>query len=401
MARFAYTALAIDGSTVSGVLTAPSSGAAYATLRQRSLQPVDLAQKKNIFQFEITPRTVNRKHLMHFSRQLAVFVNAGIPILDALEVIIEETTDRMFKKALVGVTMGLRAGDTFAAAAAAHPEAFPRFYVGILESAELTGHLDTVLDQLADYIERDLEARRKVTSALMYPGIIFCLSVVAVIVLTGWVLPKFRTFFDSLHARLPLPTRIMLGVGHFMTTWWFLFFFGALALVATGIIMVRTKSGRAKLDAILLKLPLTGDVVQHALMERICRILGSMIRAGVSLPDAMAVTADATNNDVYRRGLNGVRDEMLKGRGLAGPIAQTGLFPGAARQMFRVGEDSGTLDQQLETAAAYYDRELDFRIKRVTAIIEPIVIIIMGAIVGFVALALISAMYGIYHQVKV
>jgi type IV pilus assembly protein PilC len=400
MARFAFSALAIDGSTVSGVLNAPSSGAAYATLRERNLQPVDIAQKRNVLQFEITPRTVNRKHLMHFSRQLAVFVNAGIPILDALEVITEETTDRMFKKALVGVTMGLRAGDTFAAAAAAHPEAFPRFYVGILESAELTGHLDTVLDQLADYIERDLEARRKVTSALMYPGIIFCLSIVAVIVLTGWVLPKFRTFFDSLHARLPLPTRIMLGVGHFVTSWWFLFFLAAIGLAVGGVLMVRTRSGRARLDALLLKLPLTGDLLQHALMERICRILGSMIRAGVALPDAMAVTADAANNDVYRRGLNGVRDEMLKGRGLAGPIAQTGLFPGAARQMFRVGEDSGTLDQQLETAAAYYDRELDYRIKRFTAIIEPIVIIVMGVIVGFVALALISAMYGIYRQVK-
>ncbi len=126
-----------------------------------------------------------------------------------------------------------------------------------------------------------------------------------------------------------------------------------------------------------------------------------MIRAGVPLPDAMAVTADATNNDVYRRGLNGVRDEMLKGRGLAGPIAQTGLFPGAARQMFRVGEDTGTLDQQLETAATYYDRELDYRIKRFTSVIEPAVILIMGVIVGFVALALVSAMYGIYHQVKV
>jgi type IV pilus assembly protein PilC len=401
MARYAYSALAIDGSAVSGVLTAPSSGAAYATLRQRNLQPVDLVQKKNILQFEITPRQVNRKHLMHFSRQLAVFIAAGIPILDALEVITEETSDRMFKKALVGVTMALRAGDTFAAAAATHPEAFPRFYVGILESAELTGHLDTVLDQLADYIERDLEARRKVTSALMYPGIIFCLSIVAVIVLTGWVLPKFRTFFDSLHAKLPLPTRIMLGVGHFMTSWWFLFFGAALALVAGGILMVRTKAGRARLDAVLLKVPLTGDLLRHAMMERICRILGAMVHAGVALPDAMSVTADAANNDVYRKGLNAVRDEMLKGRGLAGPIAQSGLFPGAARQMFRVGEDTGTLDQQLDTAAAYYDRELDYRIKRFTSVIEPAVIIIMGVIVGFVALALISAMYGIYHQVKV
>jgi type IV pilus assembly protein PilC len=401
MARFAYTALAVDGTTVSGKLAARDSGAAYQILRQRNVQPIQLIEKPSILRFEITPRQVNRTHLMHFSRQLSVFITAGIPILDALEVITEETGDKLFQKALSGLITDLRGGATFAAAAAEHPEAFPRFYVGILESAELTGHLDSVLDQLASYIERDLDARRKVTSALMYPGIILGLSIVTVIILTGWVLPKFRTFFESLNAKLPLPTRILLGAGHFAASWWFVFFGATLALVVAGGMMLQNKSGRARIDAILLKVPLTGDLLRHAILERICRILGSMVRAGVPLPEAMVVTADATNNDVYRRGLNSVRDEMMKGRGLAGPIAQSGLFPAAARQMFRVGEDTGTLDQQLDTAAAFYNRELDYRIKRFTSVIEPAVILFMGVIVGFVALALVSAMYGIYHQVKV
>ena len=401
MARFAYTALAPDGSSVQGKLDAQSPGAAYNALRDQNLQPVELTEKQSILRFEITPKQVDRTHLMHFSRQLSVFIKAGIPILDALEVITDETNDKLFKKALNGLIMALRGGSTFAAAAADHPEAFPRYYVGILESAELTGHLDEVLDQLATYIERDLDARRKVSSALMYPGIIFALSVVTVIILTGWVLPKFRSFFASLNAKLPLPTRILLETGHFAASWWFLFFGAVLAAVVAGGLIYRSPAGRAKLDAISLRVPLTGDLLRHAILERICRILGSMVRAGVPLPEAMVVTAEATNNDVYRRGLNSVRDEMLKGRGLAGPIAQSGLFPAAARQMFRVGEDTGTLDQQLETAAAYYNRELDYRIKRFTSVIEPAVILIMGVIVGFVALALVSAMYGIYHQVKV
>jgi type IV pilus assembly protein PilC len=401
MARFAYTALALDGSTTKGVLSAPSSGAAYTVLREQELQPVQVKQKKSILQFEITPRQVNRKHLMHFSRQLAVFITAGIPIMDALEIITEETTDKLFKKALSGVITSLQAGDTFASAAAAHPEAFPRFYVGILQSAELTGHLDSVLDQLAEYIERDQEARRKVTSAMMYPGIIFVMSIATAIILTGWVLPKFRNFFDSLHAKLPLPTRVLLAIGHFASSWWFVFFGAAMLLVLGLGVMIRTKSGRAQLDRILLRIPLTGDLLRHAILERVCRILGSMVRAGVPLPDAMVVTAEATNNDVYRRGLSKIREEMLKGQGLAGPIGRSGLFPGAARQMFRVGEDTGTLDQQLDTAAAFYDRELDYRIKRFTSLIEPTVIVLMGLIVGFVAIALVSAMYGIYHQVKV
>jgi type IV pilus assembly protein PilC len=144
-----------------------------------------------------------------------------------------------------------------------------------------------------------------------------------------------------------------------------------------------------------------GDLVQATVMERICRILSSMIHAGVALPDAMAVTAEASNNAVYRQGLGTVREEMMEGQGLSGPIARTQLFPGAARQMFRVGEETGTLDQQLELAATYYNREVDIRVKRFTSLFEPAVIIFMGLIVGFVAVALISAMYGIYHQVKV
>jgi type IV pilus assembly protein PilC len=152
MARFAYTALALDGSTIKGKLTATTSGAAYNALREQNLQPTQLTEKHSLLQFEITPRQVNRTHLMHFSRQLSVFITAGIPILDALEVITEETSDKMFKKALIGLIGDLRAGATFAGAAAERPEAFPRFYVGILESAELTGHLDRVLEQLATYI---------------------------------------------------------------------------------------------------------------------------------------------------------------------------------------------------------------------------------------------------------
>jgi type IV pilus assembly protein PilC len=401
MARFSYTALATDGTSVSGVEVAPSSGAAHVALRQRGLQPINVREKRSALQFEITRRRVNRKHLMHFSRQLAVFIKAGIPILDALEVITEETSDKLFKKALGGVIEALQSGDTFAGAAAGHAEAFPRFYVGILESAELTGNLDVVLEQLAEYIERDQEARRKVTSALMYPSIVMAMAIGVVGLLTGWVLPKFKTFFSSLHAKLPLPTRMLLGVADFVTSWWFLLSGGIVVLVVGGLAMFRSKSGRAKLDAIMLRVPVAGDLVRHAILERVCRILSSMLRAGVPLPEAMVVTAEATNNAVYRRGLTGVREEMLQGRGLAGPIAASGLFPGALRQMFRVGEDTGSLDQQLQTAAIYYDRELDYRIKRFTTLFEPAVIVAVGLIVGFVAVALVSAMYGIYHQVKI
>jgi type IV pilus assembly protein PilC len=186
-----------------------------------------------------------------------------------------------------------------------------------------------------------------------------------------------------------------------VSNWWFAIL-GVIILAVIGVIALRrSRGGKAWIDSMVLKLPVLGDLVRTAIIERTCRILSSMLKAGVALPDAMRVTAESANNEVYREGLSHVRDEMMEGQGLAEPLGRTGLFPGAARQMFRVGEETGTLDAQLATASNFYERELDVKIKRFTGLFEPAVIIFMGVVVGFVAVALVSAMYGIYHQVKI
>jgi type IV pilus assembly protein PilC len=400
MSKFRYSALNDAGVKVSGVETAASSGAAHLALVQRGFQPLEVSEKKSLGSLEITKKKVPRKEVMHFSRQMGVFMKAGIPIMEALEIIELETTDKLMKKVIHQMVDDLRAGDTFTAAAASHPEAFPNFYVGILESAELTGNLDTVLNQLADYIERDVEARSTLTSALIYPAVVAVMSVGVVIVLATFVMPRFVVFFNSLHAKLPLPTRMLLSGSSFFSHNILEIVGLIIALVVGFVCMRRSSKGRALLDGIILKLPVLGLLVQAAILERVCRVLSSMIRAGVDLPQAMSVTAESANNAVFRNGINHIREQMMQGQGLADPLAQTGLFPGAAKQMFRVGEETGTLDTQLETAAVYYHRELEVRVKHFTSLFEPAVIIFMGVVVGFVAVALISAMYGIYSQVK-
>jgi type IV pilus assembly protein PilC len=227
------------------------------------------------------------------------------------------------------------------------------------------------------------------------------MSVVTVLVLAVFVMPRFEVFFASLHAKLPLVTRMLLNTTSFMGKWWYAIL-GIVIIVVGGLMaMQRSPGGKAKLDAFKLKLPVVGDLTETAIIERTCRVLASMLRAGVDLPRSMAVTAESSNNAVYRNALEKIREAMMQGQGLAEPIAQSGLFPAAARQMFRVGEETGTLDQQLEVAAAYYGRELETKLERATALFEPAIIIFMGVVVGFVAVALISAMYGIYNQVKV
>jgi len=401
VARYSFKAIDQYGKSVSGVLAAPTVSAAHLMVVARGLQPVSVEEKTSVLQYEVTKKKVHREEVMHFSRQLGVFVKAGIPILDSLEIIEGETTNKLFKKVLADMVESLAAGDTFALAAEAHPEAFPPYYVGMLSSAELSGNLDTVLSQLSDYMERDADARSKVTAAMIYPSIVLGMSLVTVVVLGVFVMPRFKTFFQSLHASLPLPTRMLISATNFVEANWYIIFAVIFAIVLVIAITFRSKQGRAHIDSFVLQIPVIGDLIQHVMVERICRVMASMLQAGVALPEAMTVTSESVSNAVYKRGLDTIRDEMLEGRGLAEPVASSQLFPSAARQMMRVGEETGTLDEQLTVAAQYYARELDGRIKKFTSLFEPAIIIFMGVIVGFVAIALISAMYGIYRQVKI
>ena len=260
---YRYSAFDESGNKVSGTEKASSASAAHLMLMQRGLQPIDVKEHKSVLKFEITKKTVSRKEIMHFSRQLSVFVEAGIPIMEALEVIAEETTDKLLKKVLLDMVGELQAGDTFASAAASHPEAFPRYYVAVLESAELTGTLDIVLLELAQYLETDIEARSAVTSALIYPAVVAVMAIVTVVVLATFVFPKFRTFFASLNAKLPLPTRMLLSISGFISTWWWAIAAVILVAIVSFVALRRSRGGRAWLDSVMLKLPVAGSLCRR------------------------------------------------------------------------------------------------------------------------------------------
>ena len=400
MPKFRFTAAAADGSVVTGVENSMTIPDVRDRLLDRDLQPISILEKKSLLQFEITQRKVKKREVMHLCRQLSVFVRSGVSVLEALAVLAEETSNKLLKSALDGMRTSLESGSRFSEAAAEHSELFPDYSVEILRSAELTGNLDDVLDQLADYLEREIDTSQKVKSALAYPAVVMALAIVVSTVLVVYVLPKFRNFFAALHAKLPLPTRILLSISDWIGRWGL--DVGALivAVVVATLIGMRTELGRELKDRTILNIPIIGSLVHTAILERFCRLLASMTIAGVSLPDAIAVTTAATDNVVFRNRLRGARAAMMRGEGLAAPLAATGLFPGAARQMFAVGENTGNLDDQLQAAASYLDRELDYRIKRFTTFIEPAVIIGVGLVVGFVAISMVSAMYGIYHQVN-
>lgn len=401
MPRFSYTAMLPTGEQTHGSRKAASREAVELALYERELRNIQVAERKSVLQKEILAPRVKRAEVMHLSRQLGAFIRAGLPLIEAVHTIGAEADNSSVRRMMLSVEHGLRRGDRMSDCLDRHPHIFPEFYRGIVRSAELTGQLDTVLDQLATYLERDLEARRKVKSALVYPTAIAMMAVVTVAVLAVYVLPRFKVFFKSLDAKLPLPTRILLACTDFLGSYWWLLLGGIVALAAAGYGIVSTRSGRYLKDRLLLRIPVLGTTLQFVLVERFARILSSMVSAGVNLPDALRVATGSMRNLVFVRALSAVSEAMLHGEGLAGPLAATRIFPATATRMIRVGEETGTLDDQLTTTAKYYEGELDYKIKKLTSLFEPAVIIVMGGLVGFVAVALVSAMYGIFNQVKV
>ena len=345
-------------------------------------------------------KTIKPAVVMAFSRQLSSFLEAGIPLLDALDIVAQQTASPAMRVVITDIRASIHRGTGFAEAVDAHPLVFPAFYRAMLTSAEYTGDLDAVLAQLAAYLERDITSRRQVKSALSYPTMVLFVAVTAMIVMSVFVLPKFTGLYASLGASLPLPTRMLMGFTNFMQSSW-LYVMGAMALIMVVLFaVIGGAHGKSRRDVVTMKLPVIGNLFELISLERFCRVLASLSTAGVPLPTAIGLSADSTNNSLFRTKMVDVREALVRGGGLYEPMVATGLFPIAARQMIQVGERTGMLGTQLGKAASYYEREVTFNMKKATDMIGPLVIMFVGLIVGFVAVAQVAAMYSIFGQVK-
>ncbi len=399
MLKFTYQAENPNSELVKGSIRAVSAANARNQLAAQGLRVSKLTQRKGL-QTEITRKKVPAADIMHFSRQMATFLRAGVPMTEAIASLSVDTTNKRFQEILGDVVERISAGARVADALAAHADVFPSYYMAMLSAAELTGRMDMAFDQLHAYIKRDIDLRRAVRSALVYPLILLGISVLVVGVIVVFAIPRFAEFFEEFDATLPLPTRILMAIANFVTS---------PAGLVTGIILValvvgtlawvRTASGKRAFHGFLLKLPITSKVVTYSSTERFCRILAALMEAGVPLPQALPTAVDGSNNMVFKERLGIAMDSVLQGAGFAGPLGDTELFPPTVVQMIRVGERSGELSTQLQNAAGFYEEELGYSIEKMTAWFEPMTIIFIGLVVGFVALAMMSAMYGIYNQV--
>jgi type IV pilus assembly protein PilC len=272
--------------------------------------------------------------------------------------------------------------------------------VDLIRVAELTGNLEATLKELAGYLRRDLNTVRRVRTAMIYPAVILVVATAVVIILVFFALPAFVKIFAEFRVQLPLSTRILIGIVAFTRAWGLVMGAVIASLIGAIVIALRTQRGQYAKDQISLKLPVMGPIVLSAVLNRFSRTLAMVLKAGVPLGQTFDAVIAGTGNKVFQRGLGTVKEQMTGGEGFAGPLLRTHLFPPMLTQMVRVGEETGTLDTYLEQAADFYEEELDYRIRAMTSLIEPVMTIAVGIVVGFIAVSLISAMYGLVGALK-
>ena len=404
MHKFRCVAYSFEGARTSITVSAPTAEDAQRKLWDDGFRIVEMKSGhiKAPTLHEVFPSffKVRKSELVLLTRQLATFVKVGVPLLEALAVIHEQTGSKELRTALQEMMVELGQGRRLSEAMKPHPRIFSHLYVDMIRAAEVSGELDTVLYQIADYMSRDDDALRRIRSAMIYPAIVLSLAFAVITVLMVFVLPAFVHLFTEFNADLPLPTKVLLWVGGFMGTYRAPLGAAFIGVVLILALFLRSKTGKYFRDRHIVRLPYLGKIIQFAIIERFLRTFATMTHAGIPVTQMFDTVIEATGNLVFQSRLRNVKEMMIAGEGFAGPLRQTELFPPLVIQMIRVGEETGTLDATLDQAAQFYNHEIEFRTKSMVAILEPGLVIFIGFVVAFVAISVISPMYGLVRAIR-
>ncbi len=352
--------------------------------------------------YELFPHffAVGKSELAIFSRQLATFVGAGVPLTQAIAVLRQESRSRRMQDALAEIEADLVRGTSVSDAFARFPDVFSDLYLNLVRASELTGTLDTVLRRLDVHLTREDRAQKEIRSAMSYPVVILLMAAGSIAVMVTYVLPKFAILLAEFNAQLPLTTQVLLTTAQFTTENAAALALGTAALVAMVIGSQSLERGRRVRDAFALRLPVIGGLVRYASVARFCRTLGIMLEAGVPVARSMDIVINSVSNRVLAARLQPIRSGMVSGEGFAGPLSRTGVFPPTVIQMVRVGEETGALERFLADTADFYENELEYRLQNAIQLFEPALIVAVGAVVGFVAVSLVSAIYALTAAIR-
>jgi type IV pilus assembly protein PilC len=407
---FAFRAMDVAGAATAGEVEADSKAQVTEQLRQRGLIVLDVSEKNEPFKIEDLFRrwkSVDMRELAIFSRQFATLVASGMPMLRTLHTLEEQTQDERIKEAVAGLRADIEAGSTLEQGMERHPEVFDRLYRAMVRSGEESGRLEDALDRVAFQVEKSDALKRQVKSAMMYPALVFGFAMVALLAIVTFIIPVFAGIFEELaeehpeeDSALPLPTQVCVAASDAITGYWFVII-PALAVAAVGFFKwKRTDRGKELWDRFLLHLPFKiGDVIQKVALARWSRTFAGSVSAGVPILQSIKLTGDTAGNVVLEKSMADVYATAKRGGALAGPIERNPIFPPMVGHMVAVGEETGQLEHMLSKIADFYETEVDAKIKALTSLIEPLMIVFVGGVVGFIVIAMYLPIFSLYDKI--
>ncbi|HXV06206.1 MAG TPA: type II secretion system F family protein [Solirubrobacterales bacterium] len=408
---FTFRAMDVAGVASSGEVEAESKAQVGEQLRQRGLIVLDVSEKANPFKIEDFLKRfkgVDMRELAVFSRQFATLVASGMPMLRTLHTLEEQTQDDAIREAVAGVRADVEAGSTLEQAMERHPKVFDRLFRAMVRSGEQSGRLEDALDRIAFQVEKADALRRQVKSALMYPALVFGFAVVVLVAIVMFVIPVFANIFKELAEEhpeegggLPAPTQLCVDASNILTNYWFILLPGLVIAFFAFFRWKKTPRGKDIWDRFTLRLPFKiGDVIQKVSLARWSRTFSGSVSAGVPMLQAIKLTGETAGNIVVERAMEEVYASVKRGGSVAGPIEKTPIFPPMVGHMVAVGEETGQLEHMLSKIADFYEAEVDAKVKALTALIEPVMIVFVGGMVGFIVISMYLPLFSIYEKIR-
>lgn len=402
MAEFVYEARARTGEVRKGVMEAESADVVENRLKAQQLSPVKVKKKPKELHLPTIGSPVSEKELVVFTRQFATMIDAGLPLVQCLEILSSQGDNPAFNKILKEVKHYVEQGGTFSDALGKHPKVFDVLYVNLVAAGELGGILDTILQRLAIYIEKRVKLKRQVRGAMVYPAIIAAVAMSVLFILLTWVIPAFEAMFMDFGGEDALPgiTRFVIGISAFVVGNLLWIILGGIALVGSITFSYRTTAGKAFWHRLQLSVPILGPVMRKIAVARFTRTLGTLLASGVPILDAMTIVSKSSGNVVVEKAINQTSEKIREGRTMAEPLFETKVFPPMVVQMIGVGEQTGALDQMLNKIADFYEEEVDVAVAALTSLLEPIMLVVMGGMVGFMLIAMYLPIFSIAGNIQ-
>ncbi len=401
MPLYEYTARnAQSGQIQKGQLEVASQAEVSAYLRKNRLMLVSVREAPKQIKISFGAQRIKTRDLVIFTRQFATMINAGLPLVQSLTILAQQTENKALADITKAVVYDVESGNTLADAFSKHPRAFPDLYVNMVAAGEAGGILDTILLRLATFLEKSDALMRKVKGAMVYPGVIMSVAAIAIAVLLIFVIPVFQNMFASVSLELPLPTRIVIGLSNALIHFWWAVI-GAIGAVIFALKRYyATAAGRKNIDALLLKAPVLGDLLRKSAVSRFTRTLGTLISSGVSILEGLEITAKTAGNMVVHDAVMASRQSIAGGETIAAPLEKSGVFPPMVISMIAVGEQTGGLDEMLGKIADFYDEEVDVAVGALLSLMEPIMIVVLGVIVGGMVVSMYLPIFDMMNAVQ-